>query len=918
MVKLTKYLVMKKRYSIFLGLLASILVLTSCNGANPNSSDVKSNESDPFGLTDAEMYEILSGWEPEVSIEKNEDLEVQFDEMEAIPEEDSERLSSALFDVKRDSKLNIAFTNQIEGDFRTSDYQSIITTNSSNDYISVVDQAGREMDLCLANEYDKISLQFDDKYEYGAVYTVQLNENSGLGFVNKDASIKRLTVEIEDDPHEEETYSVCTVKKDIPIVSLDNVSDEVSHEDKTLTFTYDGDFPSLQKDDVFLVKKDLTSTELEITDFYGKYVSKTKLDNGKWSITYVEPQGGDIYEDLRLKGNEPVDLNNLEVVATTKSIQEQFRYSDTARGLLQFFAKEAKTTNKIDLDTLMKHIKIGIDFKYVNNVLTFAIKIIGKNIKLADNLYLSLGYTYQKVTRYFFDFDVSVKTKYYIPVGVSYKIKCVEEVTESHSFFVAVDYVREVKERTEEEIKQAVEKAVSDAKANKDNFFKRIAKSAEAGKQTQGNKTTFPLFKLPIPIYGALIFEIRLDFIIDFSIQAMFMAKKQWRTDRVVFNFSNQDGGGRDTHQKVKESSTWNFSLMGKAEIKFTLRLAAAFYFRGTYKYLHVEVFVDFYILVGIQGTLMASFSTGAAGDTFSGNMSIDLYVVMGADVGFEVVVLIFDTGGSYRLFKTYILRLFLSNEIEHYSDDAVTSFDMNKTEMSLDETNVLLFRVWDGIQMIMDTRKFKAGEKAKILESWFGDATVRYFQYKVEDESLISISEDGVIKVKDGTPTEFTTHFTIHLSNWVSFVSDRTIEVHFFAPDAHHIYIDDQDMGRYRPGVRFSLPEGPAKEGYKFLNYEYNGKTYLPGDDIVMGNEDIHITAVWHKLEYFNVYFYDGLNNLVYTAYHVEEYTKSPEPTEEVRDRFMQGYAFIGWDKDISSISTDLVVRGIYVKVGN
>ena len=194
----------------------------------------------------------------------------------------------------------------------------------------------------------------------------------------------------------------------------------------------------------------------------------------------------------------------------------------------------------------------------------------------------------------------------------------------------------------------------------------------------------------------------------------------------------------------------------------------------------------------------------------------------------------------------------------------------------------------------------------------------MRYFQFKVEDESLISINEDGLINVKDGTPVEFTTHFTIHLSNWVSFVSDRTITVHFYAPDAHHIYIDDQDMGRFRPGVKYTLPEGPTKEGYRFVNYQYNGKDYLPGDEIVMGKEDIHITTEWHKLEYYNVYFYDGLNNLVYTAIHVEEYTKSPEPPEDVRDRFMQGYAFIGWDKDISAVSTNLVVRGIYVKVGN
>ena len=124
--------------------------------------------------------------------------------------------------------------------------------------------------------------------------------------------------------------------------------------------------------------------------------------------------------------------------------------------------------------------------------------------------------------------------------------------------------------------------------------------------------------------------------------------------------------------------------------------------------------------------------------------------------------------------------------------------------------------------------------------------------------------------------------------------------------------------MGRIRPGVKFTLPEPEKRTGYRFLSYIYNGNHYNAGDEITMENSDIYITTEWHKILYYDVYFYDGKNNLIYVDTHVEEFTAATAPNPEIRDQYMQGYSFVGWDKSFSNVQGDLVVRGIYVKVGN
>ena len=912
---------MKKRRSLLLAVTTFAMLLTSCSGVE-HKKESPVDADNPYHLNNEQVHAILREWTPRVSINEVENLTTDINPslLKPIPAEDSKKLSSTMMDVPKNSRVGIMFNESVNR-FTTERYQRIYRENGRNEnYIQMTDANGVNLDIALELENNKYYIPLSDNtFEYGEVYLIKLDEDSGLMFEGKDPSILRMTVEIEDDPDEPETINNYQIKDDIITINASNVSQEEVDDTALFSFVHTGAVPDMNEGDIFQVKKGPANSKMGLDEFYGHYERKEMVGENMWKVYYTEPSAEELYYQLRLKGVKPIQGDGLKVLATAEYIQSQFRYSSTARGLLAFFAKEAETTDPQKLRSIMDRLSIDINYSYVDNVLTFTFSIKVSKFKLSDkyNIYMSLKYEYQKVTTYNLDFDVGIKTKWYIPVGIKYKIKCVEDITESHAFYVIFDYDSSTEEKTDDELKQELNDSINDAKEGEDNFAEELAGDEDAQQETSGNKTTIPLFSLPISLAGPLVFEVAIDFVIDITLQAFFMVKKQWKSNRVVFNFSNEGGGQSDTHQDVKEASIWDFYFMGKAEVKLSLKLRCSLYFEGTYKYLHAEVYAEFWIKVGVTGNVMVSFSSGCTEDQFVGNLSVDAYVQMGADIGFDVVIAILDYGESFNLFKTYIFRLCLSNSIEAYADGVANAINLYQTQMNIDDCNLLKFRVWDGVHYMMDEKTYSASDEQAIIESWLGDLTVNCFTFTPADESLLTI-ENGVIKVPDGTSASFDTSFTIHLSNAISFVNDKVISVHFEAPDAHHIYIEDQDMGKFRPGVTYTLPEPPEKAGYRFLNYIYNEQELQPGAQITMGDADIHIGINWHLIKYYNVYFYDGLNNIVKVDVHVEENTAATPPEPDVRDKHMSGYTFIGWDKDFSHINTHLIVRGIYVKVGD
>ena len=914
----------KKSKSLILSLAIFGMLLSGCNGTAPT---LKEEDKQSDYISNEEMTSLLNSWNPQVSYQRDTELNPVFDEMTPIPESEQTRLSSSIFDFHIGDSLKIRLIDDVgetNGSF-LSQYKAIVDQPFSYDeYISVSDINGQGQDIILTTDGSCLSLPVNSSFDYGAVYIVELIKEDTFYFDGKDQSIQRLTLEIEDDPDEAETYDIDDKKENIPVLDLSKVSEENVDETSIFSFVYDGTVPSLTKNQIFLVKNNQNNSDMEITDFYGKYLYQEDLGNGKYKVYYVEPQGNEIYNNLRKKGAQAFDLEGrIRPLDDEDELLSALRNSSFVRGFVNFYTKMSGKKDVVLLEDLLDNLKLDIKFNYYNEKLTFSLSLHLDQIKLTENLFLSFAFKYTQAVSFSVDFDISIKTKWFIPVGISYKLKMGQVKQESFEFSIALDYVKSADpsaDPDEEQVKNTLYDELQKEKApdpENPGLYSRLMGDAQAVAQTEGNKTTIPLFEIDCPIYPPVVFDFRVDFIIDLSIQAMLVGKKQWESETTLFNFSNQKGGDGDTGQSIKGSNFWDVYLMGKIELTLSLRFSGNLYIEGRYKFCHVSLYFELYIKIGVQGVLTASFPSDSDPDLL-GNISIDFYVLMGAKVGLEIVLAFLKKDFSIDVFKTYILRLVFSNSLEAFADDAQEYLDLTQTIYSLNESNVLKFIVWNGVTMRMETKKLSADSSTKIIESWFGDVTKDMFTFEPSDSSLMEISEDGVIHVKDGTDAEFTTTFWIRISNFAGFLSDREITVHFVDLGAKHVYIDDVDMGRYRHGVEFTLPEAPSKDGYKFLNYKLGTQILNPGDKITVLDEDIHITIDWHKIIYYTVMFYDGFNHLIHVDSHVEEETAVTPPSPEIRDQFMSGYFFIGWDKKIDYITSDLIVHGVYMKVGD
>lgn len=923
---------MKKAKLFVLGIATFGMLLTGCSNVAPEIQEYEPYNTEE-GLSDEEEIEVLSDWNPIISFTQDPDLKPVFDEMDPVPIEEQQRMSSTLFDFKKGDSLRIRLMedtgpHNANSHTYSSKYHSIIEKQANYDnYIAVNDINGQDQDVILTTDGSCIYLPINSSFDYGEVYTIELTKKDTLYFDGKDQSIQSITVEIEDDPNETPRENAIDLKDDIVTLDLSKVSEEHVNESATYSFTYSGDAPSMKEGDIFVVKNNQNAEKLEITDFYGKFLSKEDLGDGKYKVIYKEPQGNEVYDDLYMKGEEPFDPEGhiTPLDESSDEVLNSIRYSTFTRGYLNFCAKTLNTNDEEVLGDVLDKLKVDISYNFYDGKLTFSINIHVDDLKLADGIYFSFGVKYTQIVSFKVDFDIGIKTKWFIPVGIKYKLKMIQVKQESIEFDFVVYSKAEDKPGDEEELKSTLVDEMKKAKGGEGSFYDKLKNSAEAVAQTEGNKTTIPLFKVDCPIYPPVVFDFRIDFIIDLSVQAMLVIKKQWESETTIFNFSNQGGGDADTGQSVTKATSWDVYFMGQIELTLTLRFSGNLYIEGTYKFCHLSLYFDLYVKIGIQGVITAVFPTGTDGSDFvDANVSLDLYVLMGGRVGIEIVIAILSENISKDIFKTYILRFVFTNELlEHIKQEGVGDeydgvIEMKKSIMSIDETDVLNFRSWNGVTMRMEENKYLASSVTKIIESWFGDLEIRMFEFKDYDTNLMEITEDGVIKVKDGTAAEFYTTFKVGISNVAGFLDDLVIQLHFNDAAAKHIYIENVDMGRYREGVKYTLPEPPTKDGHKFLNYEIGEQILQPGDEITMGTEDIYVEIEWHKIIYYTVIFYDGLNNLIYIDTHVEEMTAVTPPSPEIRDQFMSGYFFIGWDKKIDYITCDLVVHGLYMKVGD
>ena len=914
---------MKNRWFILSMLsVLSIGVLTGCN----NSKDNKQKD-----ITDEMITNIIEASNPDVDVNVGE-----YESMinpETPKEEDYRTFtSSSVLDAPRDFACVITYDKNEDTPLQniTNLMSNIVAANDKANIITIKDRGGNDHSnglLTLSSNGDAFAVTKPGGYQYGEIYEITINDAPYLVFEGKSNTIRTLTVEIEDDPSEAATYNDKVLQENIVYIDLDKVSNKLlNNENQTYSFEYTEDL-DLVKGQIFYATYVARSTgPNKYLDFYGVFEEKQNLGN-KYKVIYTAPNMDQIYKAFHLKGNRPLNIEDCdaEILLNKDIATEQFKKSSITRAL----AKTALPYAKNDLETvgnMLSNFKVRFDTNYVNNRVGFKMMAGIYSYKLAEKTYLTFEIGYEKVTDYNVDFDVSIRYEWIFPVGVDYKIKCLEEsdsayyvkinITES----LAPDIPHGPDDTEDEKFFNALTEAV-DAIANGDG----VDVKKDFDPSTSGTRTTWPIVRIDCYYFAPATFRLQLEVYLDISIQCTGLFKKQVHTSRVDFCYTNIDSAKTDEQTKTAETSNWLIGVIGDFNFELGLRASFSFSILGLYDYLVAQAYAEGFINASVSGMAIANITTREVGTDFTGYVCIDFALTVGVRVGIFFKILFVEKNISKLLYYDYLFRIKYENALEHWSslcDDTII-IDNGQT-LSLDNTSVLYAEYFDSVTMQLREKKFGAKDEFEIFSGYIMPDFVkewgkgRIFTYKSNNEDLLTIDRDGVIHVKDGSPNEFTATITISVSNWAGTLSDKVVTVKFIANDTKELYTGSTLIGSFRPGYQVTLPTGPKEYGKAFLYYNYNGTHYNAGEKFTMPGNTTNIEPVYRLLKYFTVRFFDGLGNCV-SDNRIMEFEAAIEPTPRMRDRYMiynGDYVFLGWDTSFDYITNNLDVHGIYMEV--
>ena len=918
-----------KKNNFKLGLLLTVLaVVPALSGCK--KEEQKSNVPDEATI-EKMVTNIIDNSNINADVEVGPYESMLTGEVTDLPEDAQVFNSSTILDAPKDFETSVIYNDEYKNlQTVTNLLGDIKNANEKLGTISILDRGGEYHTknlLTLADAGNELKIVNPDGYQYGEVYQIEINDAPYLSFKGKSDSIRRLTIEIEDDPTEEETYDIKKIKANITNISLDKVSNKKElTEQELFIFDYNDHFPDLKKGDIFYAHNEEDNLYF---NFYGEFQSKEVINENLERITYSAASLDEIYDDFHMKNKEPINMEDGEILIDDELAAAKFKQSGLARGIVKALLPYVDYKENA-LTGIMDKLHVHLNVNMVGNRLSTKLGLDFSNIQIGSDKsrwYFSLDIGYEKVTDYSVDFDVEIETTWIFPTGVDYKVKCVEDTQEG--FYIFISFTRALQpdksqrdEEAEREFKETIKKEAEAAKNGDNTGY--VYGDKELAPSTSGSRTTWPIVQVNVNYFTPITMKLQADFYIDAAVQIDVLVKKETFSTKVDFNFTNMSGADTDSSKTIHSESNWVIAVCGSIAIEVGIRVSFSLSILGMYDILRAQAYADWFVNLSATGILLMDIATGDQPTSFTGYITIDLAITAGIKVGLNFKCLCIEYTINKVLWFEYLFRIKWENSIEHFSKLAGTEIEMDgKQSIDIDDLDILWLTCFDSVTMSQKEKKMNSKEKFSIfsgimcppfLEKWTGGYI---FEFTPKDDSLIEISHDGVVHVKDGTPNEFTTTFTIHVSNWAGTASDQIITVHFIARDTKEVYVDNTLIGDYRPGYQFTLPEGPFVYGKEFLAYVIDGKEYKVGDKVTMTSETLRFVGKYRILPYYFVYFVDGKGNVV-SEQRIMEGESAIEPTAAMRDRFMdtEHYTFLNWTCDYSKVMCDLVINSVYMEV--
>ena len=945
---------MKRKLFILFAL--SSLLVTSCHA--PSNKQEKPLTKDEYDLVDEFLDNAVVSFSNDIDTTP---LEIS----DSDPYTSTNEFSKSIYDfgpyLKSNSNLSFTIVDKnMENDPPYAPNESFEVTE---EYVSFYDNHAETQSFktFLASTGQARLTISPSSFDRSKVYYLEL-KNENLVFQGKDEDIRKLTF--------------YTMDRGLPVGSNVEYNDGIIDIDSTKVYYYDEDgySPFFVYEDELNIAKGTTvrvrNPILQNDDketLYGKVLSINKNPNGAgYMVRYDPAEGTDIFKTLSINDSKTITDEDSVVYYNTEEVQNQIAQGvlhnpnmvTTMCGIINAFDIDAEQLGKSAMDWGSR-IDFKINTSYDPNTSAFTLSLSASYTFYPDNnVTITLKFGWKRTWSYDVTASVGIQTEFLIPVGIEYTLKVVEDIQNEVYFGICLSYDH-AGEYDEKATEDSINQAVADAFKSRSDWQKQSIFNGDSGAATPGG-ATYPLFKiactafLPVEIY----FDVEFYWELIPTVEAVI--KYSSHTQSVDLCVSNSGGASPSSDSATDTNKTLSFSLIGKVHFEAGFRLSLGVDIIGLYKFFHLEVYIKIYGAIDIQGFLFADFSWNDQEEvTANVNLGCKFEISVGLKVGIDLYLLFGGYNQEWPVVAVVLLGMqcsFPFQEFVEESDDVYINqeeFDDSKHQFdkTLGQRHLLAARYFNADNFNVDIKDLEYNDKVKAIYGVFIPEDVEIDIFSLESITPIEgsvpesfgITSDGHFKMDTASAQDdFVVEVKIKANKKVTLGRDvtKTIIVHFNNNDRQEVKVDGTSIGSYVNGATVKLSVPAPIRYMKFTGYKYLDKdkqeviiNYDPDKadslyyvvDTTGDFRTCELESIWIDYYHWEVYFVDGFNNIIERQM-VLNGEDATEPNEAKRDFYMNNnppddshhYEFVGYDRELTSITGPTVIRAIYRIVNN
>ena len=877
-----KMRLLKKILTIFLPF---TMVISSCNGANNKG---KPNENLPDITIKQENFETPS----------HDD-----DEMHEIDMGDADSFRSTF----RDVSPNFTFGLKSSGTRLLSSF----TTDASFLEINDANAEGVNYTASLDNGTNMLTVEPDTPYTPGQAYSVQLHVEAYKFYVggSLDSSIRTIYFTVK-----EEDKNEMELVEGIATYPLENVLQNSDPLEPHPYLIYKGDI-SLKEGDVVKFENSDSKDEYKNDTIYIKVQSLSK-EGKNTRINYETPATDEIFKSLDLHvDDKKIDCAGLHLNDETE-IYNDLVNSEMVQDYVAYTAYAYNFANNLtSVIDFIKSASISISFKFVDAGISLQFLILFTH-KTENGWTIALNICVTWEETYVVSADAEVKKFLGVPYWVNMnvaadktdKVDVKASIYMSHSTFNPGPEYQDPHNINPKVAKEAVAKLKDTWKESGIFDTKRD--------RTESGLTLFNIGFVDFYL-GYVTFSIEFYLTLASAFNINIGLGWTYQSTTTVINYSTSDGNktnGAASPNNLK-SSVLSVEAIGQFNFEFGGKVRLSFSITGLKWLVSLALDIDVRVYFTVTGF------GGFVYDFVSGDWNVDFgfQIELGVKLEITLKVVIMGHGyGNWQLWakKFPFFTLGNPNRIENHVDEVI---NLSKKETKIDDTATMKFIVLDGLSMSSAAKTLKYKEQLKVLDSCFvpGDGvTVSLVDSFTSDSPYLDIVDDKYV-IKDGAPLMFDATATLNVSDvFGSEDHSYKIRIHYQSENSKLVDFDGKNTQAYAKGDVIDFPAGEEREGYIFKGWMLNDKVVDLSEPYLMGEEDLHFKPRYIPRVNYLVEFYDGFSNLIYSVWVLNE-EAAIEPDPNIRDKNMTGYNFVCWDTDISKVTGNMKVYGIYARIG-